>query len=58
MTIEFITHLSSMTFENYLQQPKQMKKWLFIRKMKSNLKLLDVHTYESNPLINEIRRRR
>ena len=32
MKIEFNTCLSSMTFKNYLQQPKQMIEWSFIKK--------------------------
>ena len=59
LKIEFIACLSSMTFKNYLQQPKQMIEWLFFKKMKSNPKLLNVgvNTKIYNPFLNEIRRR-
>ena len=55
MKKEFIACLSSMTFKNY-QQPKEMTEWSFIKKMKSNPKLLNVDININNPLIFEIRR--
>ena len=57
MKIEFIAYLSSMRFKNYLKQPKQMIEWSFIKKKKSNPKLLNVDMNINNPLMIEIRRR-
>ena len=57
MKIEFIACLSSMTFKNYLQQPKQMTEWSFIKKMKSNPRLMNTDMDIRNPSIFEIRRR-
>ena len=57
MKIEFLACLSSMTFKNYLQQPKQMIEWSLFKKMKSNLNLLDVDMNINHPLFIEIRRR-
>ena len=55
MKIEFTAYLSSMTFQDYLQQPKQMIEWSFMRKMKSNAIFLNVAMNIYNPIINEIR---
>ena len=49
MKIEFIACLSSMRFRKYLQQPKQMMEWSFIKKMKSNPELLNVDMNRNNP---------
>ena len=57
MKIEFIAYLSSMTFKNYLQQPKQKIEWSFIKKKKSNPKLLNFDKNIIYPLLIEIRRR-
>ena len=57
MKTEFFAFLSSMTFKNYLQQPKQMIEWLFIKNKKSQPKLLNVDININHPLIIEIRRR-
>ena len=50
MKIEFIAYLLSMAIKNYLQQSKQKLEWSFIKKMKSNPKLLIVDMNIKNPL--------
>ena len=57
MKIEFIACLSSMTFKNYLQQPKKMIEWSFIKKKRSNLRLMNTNMDIRNPLKFEIRRK-
>ena len=57
MNIEFIACLSSRTFQNYQQKPKQLIEWSFIKKMRSNPSLLNIDMDIRNPLILEIRRR-
>ena len=57
MKIEFIACLSSLTFKKYLQHPKQMIEWSFIKKMKSNRKLLNADMNINNRLKIETRRR-
>ena len=57
LRIEFISCLSSMTFKNYLQQPKQKIEWSFIRKTESNPKFVNVDMNIYNPSMDEIRTR-
>ena len=56
MNIVFITDLRNVTYNHYLQIPKSMLEWIFIKKLANNPKLIkafNINTY--HPLIRKYR---